>query len=169
MKTKYTKAILEPIIQKALSWNDVCRALNVTWNSGTVKKHLQRCTNYHGIDYSHFLGKRKNILWRTTAKQGLKLNSNYNRSTIRKIVIEDKLLPYICSICEQPPIWKDKPLTLTLDHINGNPKDHGIENLRFVCPNCDTQLPTYSGKNAKGVRKTFSKLRKRKRVNMFPT
>ncbi len=37
-----------------------------------------------------------------------------------------------------------------MDHINGNPKDDRLENLRWVCPNCDRQLPTYS----KGLRAT---------------
>src|SRR5699024_4240594 len=31
---------------------------------------------------------------------------------------------------------------LILDHINGNNKDDRLENLRWVCPNCNMQLPT---------------------------
>jgi len=40
------------------------------------------------------------------------------------------------------PEWQNKPLTLILDHINGNNKDHRLENLRWVCPNCNQQLET---------------------------
>ena len=40
------------------------------------------------------------------------------------------------------PFWNGKKLTLILDHINGKNTDNRIENLRWVCPNCNMQLPT---------------------------
>ncbi len=52
-----------------------------------------------------------------------------------------------CSICGLAPRWNDKPLVLTLDHINGKPNDWSLDNLRLVCPNCDRQLPTFGSKN----------------------
>ena len=58
-----------------------------------------------------------------------------------------------CSICGQLPLWNDKPLVLILDHINGIANDWSISNFRLVCPNCDTQLPTFKGRNKNGVRK----------------
>lgn len=38
---------------------------------------------------------------------------------------------------------------MRLDHINGIPNDNRKVNLRFICPNCDSQLDTYCGKNTK--------------------
>jgi hypothetical protein len=52
-----------------------------------------------------------------------------------------------CSVCGLKPEWNNKPLKLVLDHINGIPNDWSIHNLRLVCPNCDSQLPTYKNKN----------------------
>ena len=40
-------------------------------------------------------------------------------------------------------------MTLILDHINGINNDHRLENLRFVCPNCNIQLDTNCGKKNK--------------------
>lgn len=40
-----------------------------------------------------------------------------------------------------------KKLTLILDHINGHNNDNRLENLRWVCPNCDQQLNTSKGRN----------------------
>ncbi|BBY81802.1 hypothetical protein MPUL_29600 [Mycolicibacterium pulveris] len=37
------------------------------------------------------------------------------------------------------------PLTLVLDH--GDPTNNRRENLRLVCPDCDSQLPTYKSRN----------------------
>jgi hypothetical protein len=43
--------------------------------------------------------------------------------------------------------WRGAPLTMILDHINGVNSDNRPENLRWVCPNCNSQLPTYGGRN----------------------
>lgn len=61
--------------------------------------------------------------------------------------------PEECSICNLPNIWQDKPLTLRLDHVNGIHNDNRLENLRWVCPNCDSQLSTYCGFNQKKIKK----------------
>lgn len=66
---------------------------------------------------------------------------------MRRWYLKQEYTPYICSICGQEPFWNGQPLSLTLDHINGNNKDDRIENLRWVCPNCDRQLPTFGSKN----------------------
>lgn len=52
-----------------------------------------------------------------------------------------------CSICSMKPVWNNNKLVLILDHINGIPDDWDVNNLRLVCPNCDSQLPTYKSKN----------------------
>lgn len=36
-------------------------------------------------------------------------------------------------------------MTLILDHINGTNTDDRLENLRWVCPNCNQQLETTCG------------------------
>lgn len=52
-----------------------------------------------------------------------------------------------CAICGRPGMWLDLPLALVLDHIDGDPTNNRRENLRLVCPNCDSQLPTYKARN----------------------
>jgi 5-methylcytosine-specific restriction endonuclease McrA len=43
--------------------------------------------------------------------------------------------------------WREKPLSMHLDHINGVRNDHRLENLRMLCPNCHSQTDTYGAKN----------------------
>lgn len=58
-----------------------------------------------------------------------------------------------CAVCGMPPIWQGKPIVLILDHIDGNASNNIESNLRFVCPNCDSQLDTYKSKNKNSARK----------------
>jgi ribosomal protein L44E len=77
-------------------------------------------------------------------------NSTYPRHKLKERIIKQKLIPYKCDVCDNNAIWQNKPMTLILDHINGINNDNRIENLRFVCSNCDSQLPTYKSRNRKG-------------------
>jgi hypothetical protein len=51
-----------------------------------------------------------------------------------------------CEICGIE-CWNNKLLSFELDHINGNSRDHRLENLRIVCPNCHSQTETFKGRN----------------------
>jgi len=52
-----------------------------------------------------------------------------------------------CSICGMENSWNGASLVLIVDHINGDASDNHRENLRLICPNCDSQLPTYKARN----------------------
>ncbi len=49
----------------------------------------------------------------------------------------------ICGISE----WMGGPISLELDHIDGDNRNRSVENLRLICPNCHSQTETYSGRN----------------------
>lgn len=76
-------------------------------------------------------------------------NSTYARQHIKRRILQNDLIEYKCSCCGIGPIWNNKPMVLILDHINGINNDNRLENLRFVCSNCDSQLATYKSKNKK--------------------
>lgn len=57
-----------------------------------------------------------------------------------------------CAICGIENTWNGKSLNFILDHINGDASVSTRENLRLICPNCDSQLDTYKSKNKNSPR-----------------
>ena len=65
---------------------------------------------------------------------------------------------HMCDICKMPDIWNDKPIVFILDHIDGCADNNNRDNLRLVCPNCDSQLDTYKSKNKNSDRAKYRKV-----------
>lgn len=81
--------------------------------------------------------------------EALVRNSTFTKSHLKAKLLKNKLLENKCYECEIGPQWNGKVLNLQVDHINGCNTDHRIENLRFLCPNCHSQTPTFCGANTK--------------------
>jgi|SRR6187402_713782 len=60
--------------------------------------------------------------------------------TIKRILIQKK--GELCTECDQEPVWNEKPLSLQVDHIDGNSDNNLPNNLRLLCPNCHSQQET---------------------------
>ena len=72
----------------------------------------------------------------------------YQTHRLRLRLFESGLKEQKCEICGTSQ-WQGQQLSLILDHINGINDDHRFANLRIVCPNCDSLLPTFCGRNKK--------------------
>jgi 5-methylcytosine-specific restriction endonuclease McrA len=75
-----------------------------------------------------------------------------DRHGVKTRLLQAGILENVCSACGLRT-WRDQPISMHLDHINGVRDDHRLENLRMLCPNCHSQTPTYGGKNRKILRK----------------
>jgi len=74
-------------------------------------------------------------------------NCKHTRKALRLFLHRHKILDESkCAICGVSD-WNGKPLVLRIDHINGINNDNRIENLRWICANCDSQLDTFAGRN----------------------
>ncbi len=156
MKTKYTKDVLGPIVRQAKNWSDIMRALDLSVAGGNYR-NLQRVIKALEIDISHFTGnawnkgetkethdsvRSRSEIVKIPDSEVFKENSTYlGGAKLRRRLLELGW-DYLCNQCGISE-WQNKPLTLHLDHINGNHTDNRFENLRFLCPNCHQQTPTW--------------------------
>ena len=78
-----------------------------------------------------------------------------SRSTVRRYYDSWRQSQGLVERCDNPKchfhdcdlVWNNEPLRLVLDHENGNSNDNRPSNLRYLCPNCDSLLPTRGGSN----------------------
>lgn len=58
-----------------------------------------------------------------------------------------------CEACGIGDEWNGQPLSLHMDHIDGNSDNNVLANLRILCPNCHSQTETWRGRNKKPHRR----------------
>ena len=146
----YTKKELTEAVQNSLSYKMVLDKFERN-PSGSAYRTLKKNIREWGIDVSHFLDRKEmaEYLHRTKSLNKREYsdlfveNSTASRTTVRSRVLKDRLLPYKCSMCSLGDVWAGRKMSLILDHINGIRNDHRIENLRFLCPNCNSTLITH--------------------------
>lgn len=134
------------IIKESSTMLEVAQKLGYTSHSGSNGNRIRYRIDQLHLSTDHFtLGNRRPI--KRTFENTFIENSTAAQKTLRKHYLDGQYTEYKCSICGLEPFWNGKTLTLILDHINGKNHDDRLENLRWVCPNCNQQLDTTNGKN----------------------
>ncbi len=135
-----------PYIKRA---NNYC-SRNCSANINNTKRLVNRCLNCNEL--IHKPKKYCNNTCQQTYKWQAKLSEIETTGSIpsKDPRMAKRFLKeacgHRCSICATTE-WQNKKLTMILDHINGNSTDWKIENLRLLCPNCDSQTDTWKGRN----------------------
>jgi hypothetical protein len=122
---------------------------------GSAYKWVKREVARLGLDTSHWKGQahgRNRPLAIPWEKVLIEVSPYPLGGRRKRGLIRDGHLQNKCSLCGSEPVWMGKPLVLVLDHINGIRNDNRLTNLRLVCPNCNSQLPTFCGRNSKADR-----------------
>lgn len=134
-------------VERWLKKNDLKTNAKSGPKSHRPVKTCQRCGKKTRPDNKRFCSYECDIKsrWERTKKRIEEEGKITSVVTARRYVREQQLNK--CKICNLNS-WFGGKLPLILDHIDGNSDNWYLENLRMVCSNCDSLLPTYKGRNA---------------------
>lgn len=140
----YSVDDLKVAVQKSVCFSDVCRMLNITICTFNIKRIKSICVE-HNVSLEHFdlkqAFRRNKVTW--NIEDVFVVASQISRSHLRDYCFRKGLYTGKCGECGIGEEWNGKPLLIELDHINGINDDNRVENLRWLCPNCHSQTPTY--------------------------
>ena len=111
-----------------------------TENEWTTKKNNKFCNHSCQQNY-RWINETKPLI------ESGKKDTNNLRALLKYVRERDG---YKCKICDLTN-WQGNPISLDLDHIDGNNKNNFPSNLRLLCPNCHRQTPTWGNKTRSGL------------------
>lgn len=148
---RFDDATLISAVEKALCLSDVIRGvglLPVGRNHQTVQRRIDKL----GLSTTHFNvseALKRNKKQSVASADPVEYIKTASRQRLRPLVIRYDLVEYKCVSCGNDGNWLNKPITLELDHMDGDSTNNEINNLRFLCPNCHSQTETFGRKRRK--------------------
>jgi hypothetical protein len=141
----YTEEQFAGVVASSSSIAGVLRALGLKPAGGNYATVRNKVASL-GLDTSHWTGQA----WSAGTIRGrrkslediLVRDSTYKSYHLKARLLSDGVLDSECSSCGRTE-WLGVSIPLELDHIDGDPTNNTLENLRILCPNCHALTPTY--------------------------
>lgn len=157
IKTQRREQVIASSVLLSDSWSELARRVGVIY-LGRPGKQLKSDVKAMGLSTSHFSSKSKPSFRNCIPLEEILVeNSTYSStSSLKRRLFKEGLLNEHCDICGVSE-WMNRPISLQLHHLNGNPVDHRIENLQILCPNCHSQTDNFAGRKQKRVKKPIER------------
>lgn len=119
----------------------LCGKIGERWNFKFCSNACQR-----KYDFELYIKK-----WKSGEVGGLQAHGVVSHYVKRYLRIKFSNKCCLCGWAKLHPKLGYSPLVA--DHIDGNWRNNAEDNLRLICPNCDSLTPTYAGLNRGNGRK----------------
>ncbi|WKE71482.1 HNH endonuclease [Streptomyces sp. WP-1] len=118
--------------------------------TGSQRALLRGWIAEEGISTAHFLGQAHQRGTthsdRSKSPEDILVEHDGRRRTRTRLLrraLREVGVPERCAECGIGSEWFGEPMTLEVDHIDGDWSDDRRENLRLLCPNCHTTTSTW--------------------------
>jgi len=156
---------LKLLIDQGVSYEEIGRRENVT--GAAIKKRAKKAGIYRArIKYNGHNGIKKVVICAVCPNEvkasgrrccSRECSTEYGRQQLlgkdfddlglyskkTRVILEQGYKCNRCGISD----WLGAPLTLELEHIDGNHHNNDRTNLEVLCPNCHAQTPSWRGRN----------------------
>lgn len=154
VSASYTKAKLQEVADNSTNYAEIIKHFGLLPKGGNYKV-LRHYLELYSIDmtkfYSNYSSRSLTIIKPRGYKKPIEelLVKGYVSSScdLKKRLLTAGILEYHCYSEDCGiSIWKDKKITLELDHIDGDNTNNMLSNLRLLCPNCHSLTKTWRGR-----------------------
>lgn len=151
---KWNRESLINAVGESFSIRQVIKKVGLVPAGGNYEQ-IKKYIKLYRINSSHFRGKgwSKGLVGigkpRLPIEKILVKDSGFQSYKLKNRLFKDKVKKPVCEICGWAERTIDGRIPLELDHINGDRHNNRLENIRILCPNCNSLQSTHRGRNIK--------------------
>lgn len=147
----FTLQEIERYVHESNSYASLAEKLGYNSSYGNYLKSMKAMIDELGLDISHFTGQgwNKNNFDYERFRNGVVIKSSQAINTL--IFLRGRC----CEQCGETK-WLDVPIPLEVHHVDGDPLNNEMDNLKLLCPNCHACTDNYRGKNINKVTRKIS-------------